>query len=149
MKIAEGSWGVSTKGYSPPSVGRIWVICGSYYYIPKAIFYLLKGDYIQPNSDIKVCDRSKVRERRELDNTWRSIGSDPYYSDPIQYWVTISFIFNSNTQQLTLVLQYGHKCHYPTCNTRCNVTTHEPPGSGVVSWASPAQTAESYVSLLR
>ena len=27
------------------SVDRIWGICGSYYKIPKAIFYLLKGDY--------------------------------------------------------------------------------------------------------
>ena len=29
--------------YSPPSVDRIWGIWGSYYNIPKAIFYLLKG----------------------------------------------------------------------------------------------------------
>ena len=29
--------------YSPPSVDRMWGICGSYYNIPKAIFYLLKG----------------------------------------------------------------------------------------------------------
>ena len=33
-------------GYSPPQVDRIWDIWGSYYHIPKAIFYLLKGDYI-------------------------------------------------------------------------------------------------------
>ena len=31
---------------SPPLVDRIWGIWGSYYNIPKAIFYLLKGDYI-------------------------------------------------------------------------------------------------------
>ena len=31
--------------YSPPQVDRIWGIMGSYYNIPKAIFYLLKGDY--------------------------------------------------------------------------------------------------------
>ena len=31
--------------YSPPSVDSICVIWGSYYDIPKAIFYLLKGDY--------------------------------------------------------------------------------------------------------
>ena len=32
--------------YSPPYVDRIWGIWGSYYNIPKAIFYLLKGDYV-------------------------------------------------------------------------------------------------------
>ena len=31
-------------GYSPPSVDRIWGVWGSYYDIPKAIFYLLKLD---------------------------------------------------------------------------------------------------------
>ena len=31
--------------YSPPWVDRIWGICGSDYYVPKAIFYLLKGGY--------------------------------------------------------------------------------------------------------
>ena len=31
--------------YSPPLVDRIWGIWGSYYDMPKAIFYLLKGDY--------------------------------------------------------------------------------------------------------
>ena len=31
--------------YSPPEVDRVWSIWGSYYNIPKAIFYLLKGDY--------------------------------------------------------------------------------------------------------
>ena len=31
--------------YGPPLVDRIWGIRGSYYDIPKAIFYLLKGDY--------------------------------------------------------------------------------------------------------
>ena len=31
--------------YSPPYVERIWGMWGSYYTIPKAIFYLLKGDY--------------------------------------------------------------------------------------------------------
>ena len=31
--------------YSPPEAGRIWGIWGSYYNIPKAIVYLLKGDY--------------------------------------------------------------------------------------------------------
>ena len=33
------------KPSSPPRVDRIWGIWGSYYNIPKAIFYLLKGDY--------------------------------------------------------------------------------------------------------
>ena len=31
--------------YSAPQVDRIWGIWGSYYNIPKAIFYLLNGDY--------------------------------------------------------------------------------------------------------
>ena len=31
--------------YSPPEVDRIWGIWGSYHTLPKAIFYLLKGDY--------------------------------------------------------------------------------------------------------
>ena len=31
--------------YSPPEVDRIWGIWGSYYKKPKAIFYLLQGDY--------------------------------------------------------------------------------------------------------
>ena len=29
---------------SPPSVDRIWGIWGSYYDMPRAIFYLLEGD---------------------------------------------------------------------------------------------------------
>ena len=40
--------GVSGLGYSPPEVieyGHIWVLWGSYYNIPEAILYLLKGDY--------------------------------------------------------------------------------------------------------
>ena len=32
-------------GYSPPQVDRIWRRWGSYYNIPKAIFYLIKRDY--------------------------------------------------------------------------------------------------------
>ena len=31
--------------YSPPEVDRIWGIWGFYYNVPKAMFYLLKGDY--------------------------------------------------------------------------------------------------------
>ena len=31
--------------YSPTKVGRVWGIWGSYCNIPKAICYLLKGDY--------------------------------------------------------------------------------------------------------
>ena len=31
--------------YSPPQVGKIWGIWGSYYGIPEATFYLLKADY--------------------------------------------------------------------------------------------------------
>ena len=34
-----------TDDCSPPKVDRIWAIWGSYHNIPKAIFYLLKGDY--------------------------------------------------------------------------------------------------------
>ena len=38
--------GLGFRGYSPPPyVDRIWGIWGSYYNIPKAIFYLLKRDY--------------------------------------------------------------------------------------------------------
>ena len=33
--------------YSPPQVDRIWGIWGSYFNIPKAMFYLLKGDYMR------------------------------------------------------------------------------------------------------
>ena len=36
------------KTYSPPEVDTIWGVWGPYYNIPKAIFYLLKGDY-SPN----------------------------------------------------------------------------------------------------
>ena len=32
-------------GYGPPEVDRIWRIWGSYSNIPKAMSYLLKGDY--------------------------------------------------------------------------------------------------------
>ena len=35
--------GTVTKPNSPPEVDRVWRIWGSYYNIPKAIFYLLKG----------------------------------------------------------------------------------------------------------
>ena len=38
------------KPYSPPKVDRIWGIWGSYYNIPKTIFYLLKGDYSSKGS---------------------------------------------------------------------------------------------------
>ena len=44
---------METRGYIgvirvivPLLVDRIWVIWGSYFNIPKAIFYLLQGDYI-------------------------------------------------------------------------------------------------------
>ena len=32
-------------GFRAPQVDRIWGIWGSYYNIPNAVFYLLKGDY--------------------------------------------------------------------------------------------------------
>ena len=32
---------------SPPKVDRIWGIWGSFYNVPKAIFYLLKGIYLR------------------------------------------------------------------------------------------------------
>ena len=37
--------GLGFRAYSPPEADRIWGIWRSYYNIPKAIFYLLKGDY--------------------------------------------------------------------------------------------------------
>ena len=37
--------GGNPKLHSPRLVDRIWDIWGSYDNIPKAIFYLLKGDY--------------------------------------------------------------------------------------------------------
>ena len=36
---------MAQRAYSPAQVDNIWAIWGSYYNIPKAIFYLLKGDY--------------------------------------------------------------------------------------------------------
>ena len=36
--------GLGFTVYSPPQVDRIWGTGRSYYHIPKAIFYLLKGD---------------------------------------------------------------------------------------------------------
>ena len=44
-------------GYSPPEVDRIWGIWGSYSNIPKAILYLLKGDY-KPKSLEPVKNRT-------------------------------------------------------------------------------------------
>ena len=38
-------------GFRAPEVDRIWGIWGSYYHIPKATFYLLKGDY-KPNTQV-------------------------------------------------------------------------------------------------
>ena len=38
-------WGSGWRVYSPPYVDRIWGIWGCFYKIPKAVFYLLKGDY--------------------------------------------------------------------------------------------------------
>ena len=38
--------GVALGAYSPPEVDGIWSIRGSYYNTLKAVFYLLKGDYI-------------------------------------------------------------------------------------------------------
>ena len=37
--------GLQLRVYSPPEVDRIWGIWGSYYNIPIAILYVLKGDY--------------------------------------------------------------------------------------------------------
>ena len=34
----------------PPEVDRIWGIWGSYYNIPKTVFYLIKGDYVHPKN---------------------------------------------------------------------------------------------------
>ena len=35
---------IAVEGCSPPKIDRIWGIWESCYIIPKAIFYLLKGD---------------------------------------------------------------------------------------------------------
>ena len=45
MRKIENRKTSNLKLYSPPKVDRIWGIWGSYYKLPKAIFYLLKGDY--------------------------------------------------------------------------------------------------------
>ena len=39
------AWGLGFRVFRPPEVDRIRGISGSYYNIPKAIFYLLNGDY--------------------------------------------------------------------------------------------------------
>ena len=38
--------GLRCWAFSPPQVDRLWGIWGSYYDIPKAIVYLLKGGYM-------------------------------------------------------------------------------------------------------
>ena len=44
--LKEGLYrGLYIDYYSPRYVDRIWVIWGAYYNTPKAIFYLLEGDY--------------------------------------------------------------------------------------------------------
>ena len=55
MGLGFGVWGLGFRVlglgflgfsvYRPPEVDRIWGIRGSYYNIPRAIFYLLKGGY--------------------------------------------------------------------------------------------------------
>ena len=49
QRLAVGQLGsgifLAPKPYSPPEVERIWGMWGSYYNIPKPIFYLLKGDH--------------------------------------------------------------------------------------------------------
>ena len=43
----------SASNYSSPLVDRIWGVWGSYYNIPKAIFYLLRGLYtLNPKKNI-------------------------------------------------------------------------------------------------
>ena len=44
-KKMETAMGLALRAYSPPSVDRVWVVWGSSYNVPKAIFYRLKGDY--------------------------------------------------------------------------------------------------------
>ena len=46
-------------GYSAPKVDRIWVIWGSYYKIPKARFYLLKG-IIEGVSNLELIFASRI-----------------------------------------------------------------------------------------
>ena len=52
--VGDQNSGYPYKGCSPPLVDRIWAIWGSYYNIPKAIFYLLKGDYKAKNQDMAI-----------------------------------------------------------------------------------------------
>ena len=40
--------GMGPEAIDPPEVDRIQDIWGSYCSLPKAIFYLLKGDYMLP-----------------------------------------------------------------------------------------------------
>ena len=41
-----GHFAATVRVYSPPYLDRIWGIWGSYYNIPKAVSFLLQGDYI-------------------------------------------------------------------------------------------------------
>ena len=50
--------GDNPPDYSPPEIDRLWGIWGSYFSIPKAIFYLLKGDY---KSGVSFCAADLVR----------------------------------------------------------------------------------------
>ena len=50
----------NSRPYSPPQVDRIWGIWGSSYSIPKAIFNLLKGDYMLKPLDPYYASRSLI-----------------------------------------------------------------------------------------
>ena len=58
-------YSLNPKPYSPNQVvDRIWGIWGSFYKIPKAIFYLLKGD-CKPTTDIH---RNRHAEQQDVCN---------------------------------------------------------------------------------
>ena len=54
---------VGIKTSSPPEVDRIWGMWGSYYNIPKPLFYLLKEDYSLSRSALYSNCVSKPKSR--------------------------------------------------------------------------------------
>ena len=58
--------------YSPPKVDRIWGRRGSYLNIPKAIFYLLKGDYKSKSIGFRRCGEA-VDKKSGLTNEGRGV----------------------------------------------------------------------------
>ena len=60
--------------YSPPYADRILGVCGSCYNIPKAIFYLLRGDY---NAQVQSCHHHQPTGRKALLSTTPSTDPSP------------------------------------------------------------------------